>query len=343
VDVGTETTSIPTIELGGVRVSIMLTCVMPPSPQGVQVLPPSVGALPIVEARRFPKAVKAFGNQDDLLTVLPAGSAFWLSIASGLPYRLGSGGRYALIVGANGVNTITGQPFKPELEKDSFYAVPGQQYIDGANRGDRTVGQFIAQPLGLGDGLGEQLYGNDQFGGLDFVVFRKPGVDITAVLGRLDTGPDVGAYSYGSAFDRSDVMRSPTFGGSHAVGMGSSMRQTTVKGAIDGFDPNGERHVGRVHILDPDFFRDITGQSVLFPPISPRELVAAGATFYVVNDGHLPDIGADLELGALVQSTAERAEAAGDVTDPDLTEPLVIPASQIRTIAPQGAAKEIGF
>eukprot|EP01084_Bolivina_argentea_P199094 340736_1 len=70
--------------------------------------------------------------------------------------------KYALKVGIDKVNAITGKEWKSKylsttIEKQNYVAIPKQPWLDGINCGNNYIRQFVAMPLNEGYSVGSQI------------------------------------------------------------------------------------------------------------------------------------------------------------------------------------------
>lgn len=74
-------------------------------------------------------------------------------------------------VGVGRVNAITGESFEERLMDYSqdYVVVPCQQWLDGINKGNGVVGQFVAMPLGQGYTVEEQITDEAKHGGFQIL------------------------------------------------------------------------------------------------------------------------------------------------------------------------------
>ncbi len=94
--------------------------------------------------------------------------AMWMSFSSG-------GRPIAALIGAGGINALTGEKLGTVLAKENYVVVPPQPWLDGWKDQDGTVYQFIATPHQKGAGItvGEQLLGAEsKTGALGIAVFE---------------------------------------------------------------------------------------------------------------------------------------------------------------------------
>jgi hypothetical protein len=84
----------------------------------------------------------------------------------------------AVKVGVGRVNALTGDSWDLALraEPQDYLVCPNQPWLDGFKTGENVVRQFVAMPLGQGYTVEGQLTGEEQFGGMQIVVYEpKPG------------------------------------------------------------------------------------------------------------------------------------------------------------------------
>ncbi|MCH5642267.1 hypothetical protein [Gordonia sp. ABSL49_1] len=118
-------------------------------------LPPSLGEFPVYLDPRARESV------------IP----MWQSEAMWMNFSTDSGYPFLVKIGVGGLNAITGEPFRPEIDSadDDYVEIPTQPWLDGFYADPTTVRQFVAMPLGGGYSVAEQLTGEDD-GTIRFVV-----------------------------------------------------------------------------------------------------------------------------------------------------------------------------
>lgn len=100
--------------------------------------------------------------------------AMWLN------FRVTDNSPIALKIGAGMVNCLSGKPWSYRLEKENetdtqdYVVVPQQPWLDGINAGKGFIKQFVAVPLGKDQTVEAQVTGNDEFGGMQLVVYPGP-------------------------------------------------------------------------------------------------------------------------------------------------------------------------
>jgi len=137
-------------------------------------LPPSLGRMKLFKVSDFQKNCPQDWAQEACFTALHETEAMWISFrAIGKPC--------AVLIGAGGVNALTGQKLGTKLEKDNYLVCPPQPWIDGWKDVDGTVHQFVATPHKKGKGIsvGEQLIGADSKTGAIGVAIFDPKEDVS--------------------------------------------------------------------------------------------------------------------------------------------------------------------
>src|SRR5438309_10603880 len=130
-------------------------------------LPPSLGYLPLYRVSDYPGKCPDAWESGGVFVPLHDREATWLSFTTQEPV--------ALLVGAGGINALTGKPLGTKLEADGYLVTPPQPWLDGFKSPNGTVYQFVAAAYEGGKGVtvGEQLLGDKIVsGGLGLAVFR---------------------------------------------------------------------------------------------------------------------------------------------------------------------------
>jgi hypothetical protein len=98
--------------------------------------------------------------------------ALWISFRhNGIPV--------AVLVGAGGINALTGEKLGTRLEKNNYIVTPPQPWLDGWKSDDGCVYQFVATPYKKGEGItvAEQLIGAEsKTGAIGLAVFEPKDV-----------------------------------------------------------------------------------------------------------------------------------------------------------------------
>ncbi|OMP83586.1 hypothetical protein BK809_0004967, partial [Diplodia seriata] len=79
--------------------------------------------------------------------------------------------KYAVRVLVGGINAITGLVRDEETERQDYFTVPDQPWLDGILVESGTVRQFVAMPLGRNYTVEGQLTNQEKAGGIEIEVF----------------------------------------------------------------------------------------------------------------------------------------------------------------------------
>lgn len=197
----------------------------------------------------------------------------------------------AVKVGTGNVNAISGASWDEDLctAPQDYLVCPNQPWLDGFNSGNGFVRQFVATPLGEGRTVEAQLTGVEEFGGIQITVFEaKPGRFPDEPPSAQESGVEmpIGA----------------TRAVSHEMGLGAGgkLRQHIYP------DPYGSEvwvtqnrgHL-RVHILNSERYRWLTGLALPPTPISLRTYLEQRLPWFAVYDEGRGDIAATQRLAAV--------------------------------------------
>ncbi len=152
--------------LGSLKVTLHRTIRV--HPRDKSHLPPSLGHLPLYKVSDYRENCPSAWEDDAVFVPLHEKEALWISTFSIEPV--------AVLIGAGGVNALTGEKLGLKLEKDNYLVTPPQPWLDGWKDQDGTVYQFVGTEYKKGEGLtvGEQLHGEEcKTGGLGIAVFES--------------------------------------------------------------------------------------------------------------------------------------------------------------------------
>lgn len=131
-------------------------------------LPPSLGRIKLYKVSDYRKNCPEYWDNGSYFLSLHDTEAMWIAFQS-------IGKPCAVLVGAGGVNALTGGKLGTKLEKDNYLVCPPQPWLDGWKDVDGTVHQFVATPHKKGDGItvGEQMLGAEsQTGAMGLAIFE---------------------------------------------------------------------------------------------------------------------------------------------------------------------------
>jgi hypothetical protein len=195
-------------------------------------LPPSLGVMEFARVKEFKANCPSDWDEDGYFAPLHETEAMWMSFAPSAPV--------AILVGAGGINALTGEKLGTKLENGNYLVAPPQPWLDGWKDKDGTVYQFVATAHKKGDGntVAEQLIGAEsKTGAIGLAVFH-------ARKGAIVTPEPIPVTHKFMSFDGSDSVdiaadmsggASATMiwsGGGHtygATGMSVGMSVNTVK------------------------------------------------------------------------------------------------------------------
>jgi hypothetical protein len=156
-------------------------------------LPPSLGRMKLYNVSDYRKNCPEDWAKDACFASLHDTEAMWISF-----HPLGS--PCAILVGAGGVNALTGQKLGTKLEKDNYLVCPPQPWLDGWKDVDGTVHQFVTTPHKKGTGVtvAEQILGEEsKTGAIGLAIFEpKEGAKLKTKSNPLEGWTDT-AYSQG--------------------------------------------------------------------------------------------------------------------------------------------------
>lgn len=163
-------------------VDFQRTCRIPDDGQEYP-LPAGLGRFPLQHVDDFASRLdeKTRERAGVMLPMHPS-EAMWINFpkVDWLAYPL------ALKIAAGKVNAVTGGPWSPDLNSDpqDYLVVPHQPWIDGFAISKGVIRQFVAERLGGGFSVEEQLTGKSEFGGLQIIAYPMKAERYHAVIWR---------------------------------------------------------------------------------------------------------------------------------------------------------------
>jgi hypothetical protein len=132
-------------------------------------LPPSLGRMNLYPVAKCAKRCPQNWEKEAYFLALHESEAMWMSFR---PFAH----PVAMLVGAGGINALTGEKLGITLEKDNYLVAPPQPWLDGWKDKDGTVYQFVATAYKKGAGItvAEQLMGGESKTGAIGIAFFNP-------------------------------------------------------------------------------------------------------------------------------------------------------------------------
>lgn len=205
--------------------------------------------------------------------------ALWLNFRGSYPF--------AIKIGAGKINAISGESWKPGLNRDpqDYVVTPDQPWLDGFAVEKGVIRQFVAMPLGAGYSVEEQLSGKAEFGGIQLqaIPMKAQSFFEKELLPELPTCladilEDVlPPWKEESVFFECCRCESPGMG----LGAGGRMKQQIYADRHDPQDWDMEHSSSCfVHLCDALLWREITGENPPQTPVTAREYERAGLPWF---------------------------------------------------------------
>jgi len=253
-------------------------------------LPPSFGRFPLYACSQYPRRLPAeWSDSASFFIALYQREALWLG------FDAPSWHPSALVIGADGINAITGERWDNPLcsAPQNYLVVPEQPWLDGVRTRGGRVSQFIAMPKGEGYTLAEQL----KHGG-------HPGIQLRAHEAKAGRFPD---HPPALAADTPMRMRTPA--PSLGIAAGGKIIQKIYP---DSYGRNTWKTKGttsaQIHIVNSTQFTSITGRPPPPSPISAADYTKLGLPWFELYDEEFRDIGAHPALKRVKSIGAVDAE-----------------------------------
>jgi len=110
-------------------------------------LPPGLGTMDVYKVSDYD--CPEHWDKDGYFIALHETEAMWMNFQCCTPV--------ALLIGAGGINAISGEKFESKLIKGNYIVTPPQPWLDGWKNADGSVYQFVSTTAGEGRSVGEQL------------------------------------------------------------------------------------------------------------------------------------------------------------------------------------------
>ncbi len=161
-------------------------------------LPPSLGQATVAKVSDFREHCPAGWAEDGYFVALHEMEALWISFNSG---RRLSPQPLAVIIGAGGINAVSGEKLGTKLSSGGYVVTPPQPWLDGWKGEDGNVYQFVATKYEGGDGLsvGEQILGAESVTGAIGIAVFEPLAPLVTEHAPSE-GYSSGAYDSGFTY-----------------------------------------------------------------------------------------------------------------------------------------------
>ncbi len=285
-------------------------------------LPPSLGPMEEFRVRDYAGRCPAGWVPGGTFLALHDTEALWMSFRTPGPV--------AVLVGAGGVNALTGGKLGTALVEGGYLVTPPQPWLDGWKAPDGTVYQFVATPHRKGEGLtvGEQLLGAEsQTGAIGLSVHEAKDPAKLEGWGQDAYGqPEHWTEHYAAERPRgmsvlASMRERGAPWGEMGLGRGGKIRQRVYP------DPHGiaawretATGAGVVYLVGAEAFQEITGRALPPPTVQAGY---TGAWFGLADQAHqdLPGsakfTGLKPAVGKDVASEPEPAPAPPEVFPAD--------------------------
>lgn len=156
------------MRIGNIEISFHRTVRVPDGRQPSN-LPPSLGRMDLYPVAKYAKRCPENWEKEAYFLALHETEAMWMSFKPVVH-------PVAMLVGAGGINALTGEKLGITLEKDNYLVAPPQPWLDGWKDKDGTVYQFVATAYkkGTGNTVAEQLMGDECKTGAIGIAFFDP-------------------------------------------------------------------------------------------------------------------------------------------------------------------------
>jgi hypothetical protein len=255
-------------------------------------LPPGLGHFPVCKiddyADRVPASWKQHGG---VFIPMYQREALWLNF-NGVSWRPN-----VIKVAVGKINAVTGKPWNQKLDgvEQDYLVCPDQPWLDGINAGDGYIRQFVAMPLGMGYTVEGQVSGQEEFGGIQIIVFDpKPGKfpeqppQPVAATRSISYGAPKGVFR---SMEAQSLDEGAFRGGEMGLAAGGKMKQKIYpdKYSVETWDEN---QFGRVyiHIVNSMMYREITGKEAPSTPVTAKTYTQHGFPWFDLYDEHKGDV-----------------------------------------------------
>ncbi|WP_155847484.1 hypothetical protein [Asticcacaulis sp. AC402] len=242
-----------------------------PDDDGIYSLPAGLGRFPIRHVEDFSESLgKITLQRGGVIMPMHSSEAMWINFRSGHQRSSDKSYPFAIKVAAGKINALTGEAWSPLLSADpqDYIVIPEQPWIDGFAVSKGIIRQFVAEQLGKGFSVEEQLTGEAKVGGLQIVAYPMKSKRYLAL--RRARQQEV-----------SCCMMAEISYASMGLGGGGRMRQEIYA------DPYGigawDQQAGSrcfVHLVDAGQWSELTGCPPLTQPLTKWDYEQSGLPWF---------------------------------------------------------------
>lgn len=238
-------------------------------------LPPGLGKFPIKSVAEFADHVpQEWHGENSFLIPMYQCEALWLGF-DGADWKPN-----AVKIAIGRVNAISGERWNEELtdQPQNYIVTPQQPWLDGIKVGVDSIRQFVAMPLGLGYTVEAQVSGEEEFGGIQMIVYEPS-------LGKF---PDQAPPKPIRGLDSQPSM-DMAFG--MGLGAGGEIQQKIYPDpyGVDTWDTANYGTV-TIHIVNSEQYQQITGHEPPPSPISAKTYTEYGLPWFKLYDEQKGDL-----------------------------------------------------
>lgn len=238
-------------------------------------LPPNLGTMNVYKVADYRDRCPKEWDEGAFFVALHDTEALWISFRSSvLPV--------AVLVGAGGINALTGEKLGTKLEKDSYLVTPPQPWLDGWKSDDGCVYQFVATPYKKGEGVtvAEQLIGAEsKTGAIGLAVFEPKDIRTLKPVSKPIEG--YGDSPTDTDFEWTDLLKSKLYSPVADASMPGKPMAATPSDKVAAFRDFGQKlsemGIGRGGRIHQKIYPDPYGIEVW------QDAPVAAVAVYVVN------------------------------------------------------------
>ena len=156
-----------------------------PDDDRVHQLPAGLGRFPLRHVEDFAGSLDEVTlRRGGIMMPMHRSEAMWINFNGSNLRSSEHAYPFAIKVAAGKINALTGEAWYPSLsaEEQDYIVIPAQPWIDGFAISKGIIRQFVAERLGEGFSVEEQLTGKAEFGGLQIFAYPMKAERYNAIL-----------------------------------------------------------------------------------------------------------------------------------------------------------------